>query len=485
MITFKQKQRQQWDMCAGFTQSLNSYLPRTELICWSGLGLSSLAIAGFFALLLAISRVPHASSFFPWPIAFFEKGLVIHVIFSFFVWFLSIFNALITVATYRIANGNPRIKYLGCLNIIISVIAFILLLIPSFLDRGEPSLNNYIPVIIDPLYYLGLGFFSVATLFQIFRLIINLHNHQGPIEPVALTTIIGSCLFVIAVICFFTSLNLVWGDIIDPSFNENIFWAPGHVLQFLNTLLMLLCWYVMGSILIKSPIIQPRFFSFITLLFLAAGAVLLSLIVVFDPISYDGRTSFTLAQYLLLPFVLSFFFGIAKSHRLNFDFIKKNEWKSPISIAFFSSIIVFGIGGILGIFVDGADTRTPAHYHGVIGGVNIAFIGLFFYFFVPILRSTIISTVRVPVSFNENKAIIITILCYGLGQILHSIGLFFAGGYGAPRKTPGDIDSLTAIGAKISLYAMGVGALIAVIGGIVFIFTASRALLMHNYKKNK
>jgi hypothetical protein len=52
-----------------------------------------------------------------------------------------------------------------------------------------------------------------------------------------------------------------------------------------------------------------------------------------------------------------------------------------------------------------------------------------------------------------------------------------AGGYGAPRKTAGEAQGIQDLGAEIALYGMGVGAVIAVIGGVMFIWIAGRALI--------
>ncbi|MBT4219266.1 MAG: hypothetical protein HOE26_04770, partial [Rhodospirillaceae bacterium] len=75
-----------------------------ELRGWAGLAMLSLAIAGVFALLLALSRVPGIQDIFPWPLDFFQKGLVIHVVFSFAVWFLAVMGALLHLATARLAG---------------------------------------------------------------------------------------------------------------------------------------------------------------------------------------------------------------------------------------------------------------------------------------------------------------------------------------------------------------------------------------------
>tara|TARA_A100001011_G_scaffold284063_1_gene294489 strand:- start:308 stop:520 length:213 start_codon:yes stop_codon:yes gene_type:complete len=66
---------------------------------------------------------------------------------------------------------------------------------------------------------------------------------------------------------------------------------------------------------------------------------------------------------------------------------------------------------------------------------------------------------------------------YAWGQILASSGLFLAGGYGAPRKTAGPEQDLEAMGAVIGMYVNGIGALVAVAGGIMFIWICSSALL--------
>ena len=47
----------------------------------------------------------------------------------------------------------------------------------------------------------------------------------------------------------------------------------------------------------------------------------------------------------------------------------------------------------------------------------------------------------------------------------------------APRKTAADDQVIEALGAQIGLYGMGIGAVIAVVGGVMFIFISGGALL--------
>ena len=91
----------------------NSEDARWEIRAWLLLGLAALAIAGVFALMLAVSRVPGAERLIPWPLHFFEKGLVIHVVYSFVVWFLCLLGALVAATTYHLDGGRSRGRATG------------------------------------------------------------------------------------------------------------------------------------------------------------------------------------------------------------------------------------------------------------------------------------------------------------------------------------------------------------------------------------
>ena len=118
------------------------------------------------------------------------------------------------------------------------------------------------------------------------------------------------------------------------------------------------------------------------------------------------------------------------------------------------------------MFIDGADTRTPAHYHGVIAGVMLAMMGLFLGVLLPLLGRA-----RIP-----RRLARFLVVAFAGGQTVACLGLFLAGGYGAPRKVAGDAQGLEAFGAIAGMAMNGFGALIAVIGGVLFIWIAARAL---------
>lgn len=434
---------------------------RWEIRAWLLLGLAALAIAGIFALLLAASRVPGAETLIPWPLRFFEKGLVIHVVYSFVVWFLCLLGALSVATTYHLDGGRTRGRSTGRSAVWLVTAGEILLMIPALKHDTQPSLNNYVPTVIDPLYYLGLVFLFMGVLFVILRLaaaFLRRVNEPGPGGHGILMT---ALIYVAAFACFAVTFQMASSEPTSPEMNERLFWGGGHVLQFVNTGLMLCAWWALAGAAGR-PLPGRLFFWAITALALFAliGPALYWIFPAFSP---EQTEAFTNLQYLLgpAPVVLAAAFLFTGGTPPTDDRARLARQ------ALYLSMAVFFLGGALGLFVDGADTRTPAHYHGVIGGVNLALMGLVFCALLPSLD-------RAP---KLSRAVFALFWLYGLGQALHSAGLFLAGGYGAPRKVAGDIAGLEALGAKAGLYGMGVGAVIAVTGGVMFIWIIARALL--------
>lgn len=435
-----------------------------ELWGWCALAAMAMAVAGIFAVLMAFSRIPGIQDVFPWPLAFFKKGLVIHVVFSFVVWFLAVFGAVLHLATVRITAGEPKFRELGRFALMALGAGFFLLFAPGLMDRGEPSLNNYVPVIIDPLYYAGLVVLFGGILLEVVRLFLNLGNRKNPMGAMTIGAIAAAAIYVIALVCFGLAWTALAGGETDHAFNEDLFWGGGHVLQFLNVTLLVVCWYMLGGMAFGAPLGGERLYTIAIGMLLLCAALTPAFYFVFED---TRQPEFTDLQYALAPPSI-----LAAVAVLIGALGKRSEgqslpWRDPAFLCLVLSIGVFGLGGVLGLFVDGTDTRTPAHYHGVIAGINLAFMGMFFRLFLPLLD-------RNP---KRTKALYAQIWMFGLGQAFASIGLFIAGGYGTPRKMAGAEQGLEVLGQKIGMYMNGIGALIAVIGGVMFIWLVISRLL--------
>ncbi|MGF1640629.1 MAG: cbb3-type cytochrome c oxidase subunit I [Rhodospirillales bacterium] len=434
---------------------------RRELWGWSALAVGALGVAGV-GLVLALSRIPGIERLLTLPVGLFEKALVVHVVFSFVVWFLAVFGALLLLATHRAAGGAPRFAWLGTAAVAGMAIAALLLFAPTLLDRGRPTLNNYVPVIIDPLYYAGLAVMAAAMTLPVVRLVLNLRrNAAAAADPLPLAMAAGGLIYGVALVCFMLAWAPLSGEAPSHAFNEDLFWGGGHVLQFLNTLLLVVAWSLLAGHAFGEAV--PHRAIVLAAAALLAVAVLPApfLYVVFEPFSAAQTVTFTNLQYALAPPTVLVAAAIA---------MRRNgplPWRQPAFVCLALSVTVFAIGGVLGLFVDGADTRTPAHYHGVIAGVTVAFMGLFYTEFLPRLQRPL----------GRGKALFVQVYLFAGGQLAACIGLFLAGGYGAPRKTAGADQSLEAMGAIVGMALNGIGALFAGVGGILFIWIVATALL--------
>jgi len=135
---------------------------RRELYGWALLAAGSLAAAGALALLLVLSRVPMTQVLLPWSWqSFFYTALVTHVILSFVVWFLAVLAALAVLVAIQ-CGESLRLARLGPMGLAAAAVGTVLLVIPALLNVGEPSLNNYVPVVVHPLYYLGLALIALG-----------------------------------------------------------------------------------------------------------------------------------------------------------------------------------------------------------------------------------------------------------------------------------------------------------------------------------
>jgi cytochrome c oxidase subunit I len=430
---------------------------RRELTAWTGLAVGALGIAGLFALLLALSRVPGIEALVPWPLAFFGKGLVIHVVFSFVVWFLAVFGALASLASERLAPRRP-LPGLGLAAVSAGVLALPLLFVPALLDRGEPTLNNYVPVIIDPLYYAGLGLLAGSIGCAAVRLLSSARPASLRRDGIAAAIASAALVYLLALVCFGLGLRASAGAPLSHDFNETLMWGGGHLLQFVNTLLLVAAWGLLAAPFVGRLPARALAFS-VGLLLL--GALPAPAFFLFPPFAPERTQVSTWLQYVLGP--AAAIMAIALAGRIR----RPWPWHDPTFLALALSVMLFAVGGALGLFVDGADTRTPAHYHGVIAGISLAFFGLFFGRFLPLLGR--------PIADRGRRRLILHLFAWG--QLAACVGLFVAGGHGAPRKVAGDAQGLVDLVPMIGMGLNGLGGLVAVSGGILFVWTVASALL--------
>ena len=128
-------------------------------------------------------------------------------------------------------------------------------------------------------------------------------------------------------------------------------------------------------------------------------------------------------------------------------------------------MILFGIGGGIGFLIQGSNVTIPAHYHGSIVGVTLAFMGMT-YDLLP----------RLGCARPNTRLATLQPYVYGGGQLLHVLGLVWSGGYGVQRKVAGAEQGLDGMEKIVAMGVMGFGGLVAIIGGLMFLVIVLTAM---------
>ena len=439
---------------------------RREVAGWAWLAVGALAVAGAFALLLAVSRVPGMDRAPLWPIGFFYKGLVIHVVFSLVIWLMGVFGFLVTVATQRVSSDDPRAAPLGRVGQGMALVALPCLFAPAFLDTTQPELTNYIPIIRHPAYDLGLLFLAVGVLAPVIRLIANLPGRTRPLPALTFAMSIAGFIYLLALVSFAAAGALLARSGELASSYELLFWGGGHLMSFVYAVVLMTNWSILARRSLGDRAVDDGVFRATVGL---AGALAIPgpiFYLAFDPFSMSQHEAFRMLQFGIAIPALTFAASLVGKVRLNPAHL---PWRDPAFFTLAMSLALFALGGAMGFLISGSDTRTPAHYHAVITAVSVSSAGM-------LLTSGLDELGLGPTSARATRALI---ALYGGGQFVASIGMFVAGGYGAARKTPTGVGSLDAVAAA-GMAVHGIASIFTIIGGAAFVVIAVRALARPN-----
>jgi len=420
---------------------------------WLKLGIASLIAAGLFSLLLVLSRTPGVQEIIPW-IDFFHTALVVHVNLSVLYWFMSF-----SCVFWSIYAGRKYLL-LEKLALSLSIIGTIILIASPFLGAGKPLINNYIPVLQHSLFLWGIGLFTLGVLIQCLRALCVPPDGS---DIAKFAPYIAAIFTLAAIIALFVSWLSLSTDIDNLSYYEHLFWGSGHILQFSHTTLLLFSWLLLLSFVSTKPAANTAVLKWLFILLLLPLIHALVIYLSYDVLSAEHISQFTsLMKYgglTSLPLGLIIVWSILHSK------LDSNIETSAAKGALLSSIALFAAGGIIGFLIEGINVVIPAHYHGSIVGVTLAFMGIAYYL-LPKLGY------KKPVW----KMARIQPYIYAGGQLMHILGLAWSGGYGVQRKTAGAAQGLDSLPEVIGMGMMGLGGLISIIGGVLFLIVMIRSM---------
>jgi heme/copper-type cytochrome/quinol oxidase subunit 1 len=133
----------------------------------------------------------------------------------------------------------------------------------------------------------------------------------------------------------------------------------------------------------------------------------------------------------------------------------------PRFLGFVGSAILTIAGALLGSAIRDANTMIPAHYHASIGAVTLSFMAIT-YVLLPLLG------MELPAK-GLRRFVPCQLCLFGGGQLLFALGFGLAGFHGLGRKAYASEQHVKTFGEYLGLGIMGIGGLIAILGGLLFL----------------
>lgn len=408
---------------------------------WLWLGWAALAIGGLYAVVLAGARSPRVQDMLPFAEAF-NTSLIVHVDLTVLVWLLS------ATAMWWSLHANNLWPVLRASALTLASVGTALIAASPFFGEAHPLLNNYVPVLMQPAFLLGLLLFFCGIVLQTLIVLADMKPDTIVRLGLKLTAIVVA----VSLACLvFSARQLKGANLLPTDYYEHLFWASGHTLQIAYTLVAIVAWLALADVVgikLKAPINWVK-------AALAIGALVgLSSLYPYSvwPVISAEHLNFYTLQMKHGGGISAIVIGLFLLHGL---FTGKLPKSSPLRNALYASFLLFMTGGLLGFLISGANVIIPAHYHGSIVGISLALMGVV-YWVMPVLGYGKV----------EGRMARIQPWLYGGGQLVHILGLAWSGGYGTLRKTPGAAQSIE---GQTAMGLMGMGALLSIIGGLLFV----------------
>lgn len=426
---------------------------------WLCGAVAALVLSGLFVILIVMSRAPGIEKLFPFK-DFFHLAIVVHVDFSVLVWFAAFGAALWTLAS------RPAATFAAVSGFVVTALGALLLAVSPF-RPAQAFMSNYVPVLDSGLFLAGLATFGIGVLTSALHALFNpLPGSVMPAETGVMRFGVHSGVIVLVL----AGGMLLWSLLEMPpylagsQFYEVLFWGGGHVLQFAWIQFMLVTWLWLASAGGIKVLPGPRAVLMLLLLGMAPAFLAVWGQHYLDVGSPAYRSFFV---WLMIaagglaagPMGLALLIGWRRSPPA------ANAHARGLRAALVFCIALFGLGGALGFMIDDSNTMVPAHYHGCIVAITLGFMAL-----------ALELLPKLGFAAADSRLVAALPWVYGTGQVLHIIGLAYSGGHGVQRKTAGaaqGLDSLAEIGG---MAVMGIGGLVAIVGGLLFLIAFGRAV---------
>ena len=458
-----------------------------------------LAIGGLMGLLVALTRWPAVHLL---PSDWFYLVLTGHGANVLLFWIIFFEIAVLYFASAILLNcrlATPKLAWLGfALMVVGAALANVAVL------QGDSSVmfTSYPPMQAQPNFYLALILFAVGALIGvgIFFATLAIAKEEGTYEGSIPLVTFGA--LTAAIIAVFTiasgaviliptwlwSLGLI--SYIDPLLYKVVGWGLGHSSQQINVSAHVAIWYMIAALLVgakplSEKVSRTAFLMYILFLQLASAHHLLA-----EP-GLDASWKIVNTSYMMYLAVLgSMVHGltvpgaIEAAQRKNgynkgiFEWLRKAPWGNPAFSGMFLSLVLFGfIGGISGVVLGTEQLNVlmhntiyvPGHFHGtVVAGTTLAFMAATYLVLPLIFQREIVwpSLARIQPYL------------FGIGAAGIALFMMGAGTLGVARRhwditfSDAEFPFAYSAGAFLMMGLNGIFALIAALGGLIFVLIA-------------
>jgi len=455
-----------------------------------------LAVGGLMGLLVALTRWPAVHLL---PAEWFYLVLTGHGANVLLFWIIFFEIAVLYFASAILLNSRlaaPKLAWLGFVLMIAGAIATNVAVL-----QGDSSVmfTSYPPMQAKPHFYLGLVLFAVGALigcgifFATLVIAKEERTYEGSIPLVTFGALTAAIIAVftiatgaiILIPTWLWSLGLISN--IDPLMYKVIWWAMGHSSQQINVSAHVSIWYLIAALLVgakplSEKVSRTAFLMYILFLQLASAHHLLA-----EP-GLDASWKIVNTSYMMYLAVMgSMIHGltvpgaIEAAQRRNgfnrgvFEWLRKAPWGNPAFSGMFLSLIFFGfIGGISGVVLGTEQLNVlmhntiyvPGHFHGtVVAGTTLAFMAATYLVLPLVFQREIIWP----------KLARIQPYLFGIGAAGISLFMMGAGTLGVARRhwditfSDANLSFAYSAGAFLMMGLNGIFAIIAAIGGILFV----------------
>ncbi|MDY6817412.1 MAG: cbb3-type cytochrome c oxidase subunit I [Halobacteriales archaeon] len=466
----------------------------------------ALLVGGIFAIFVALTRweligLLDASTFY--------KYLSMHAWYLLIFWMVFMEIAILYVGGPFVLGRRLPMKWLAKTAYAVMVIGAALITYGIWTQQvpnQAPLLTSYAPLPSPPTFYLGVVVFLVGALVAALPFLATIWKEKraNPNKTLPLITFGAFCTSIVAaeaiigglitfVPTFFWRIGFLAH--IDAAWYRQMYWMIGHGSQQINLLAMITVWYfmthVIGGAVVASEKVS-RFAFVLYLFFINMGAAhhLMS-----DPAVGLGwrlwNTSYAAYGAVIASMIHAFAIpaGLEAGRRQKnrggglFGWLWSAPWKDPGFSSTILSIVLFGfLGGITGVMMGQMQLNmtwhntlaVPGHFHGTVAtGTTLAFMGLAYYVIRLVFGREwiggVIATIQ-PYFYAGAMSIVVLMMMY--------LGVLF----GVPRRHPSVMDipgtEFSFAPAKPFFAIFGITAILAIIGGALFLLIAVASLLV-------